>query len=231
MQLQINNNSLSALPIRYTVLVRRYQNQGISLPGAIETQNTFSPTRQSVYSGTDDDSSSYAPSVNMYDELLPTQTQVSTPETHSSWSFDEEPFTSWPSQENFSTTAGPSDFASPHQQSHLNASRPGTWGWPATTMDHPSTMSLATAAYSTGLSPPSVPSYGPYGAMQNIFGPTSAPSNGAGSRSSYTGSPVSPIVQPRSSPVLSSAAAYHDPEAMARFMRYKAQATPLYQMK
>ncbi|KAF2262159.1 hypothetical protein CC78DRAFT_324651 [Lojkania enalia] len=211
--------SKNCIKNRYTVLVRRYQNQGISLPDGTDALNTLSPNnRLSAYSATDDDSSSYTPSVGMYDELLTSRTQVSTPETHSSWSFDEEPFTSWPPQETFSITSGPSDYTSDHQ----NVTRAGTWGWPASTIDSPPAIPLeTTAAYSSTYSPPTLPAYSTYGAMQTIFGPTSAPLNNAGNRTSFI---TSPIVQPRSSPTVPNVMPYHDPEAMARFMQYKSQA-------
>ncbi|KAF2472917.1 uncharacterized protein BDR25DRAFT_219408 [Lindgomyces ingoldianus] len=232
--------SKNCIKNRYTVLLRRYQNQGIPLPEGAELLEPHTPSnRTSPFSGTDDDSMSFTPS--MYDDSLCSQTQVSTPDTHTSWSLDDEPFTGWSPQSSFNITSSPSVFGNLQQHDpHSAVSNPSPWNWteppmsgpPATTsIGSPTIMSLesprahpAKTSEYYGLTPPALSSYGPYATAQAMLAPTSAPTNRPENRASFPGTPV------RSSPVSSGSLPYYDPEAVARFYKYGMQSGPPFRM-
>ena len=159
---------------------------------------------------------------------MTTQTQVSTPEPHQPWSFDEKSLASWASGDTLAIPLGVSHFPSSQpQQQHfppisagvdgsMNAGSHTQWSWstdfPQITYQeslsirndfldsHNSLVSMNSAPYSQG---------------QCILGPTAPTLMGAGSRRSFPGTPTELL--PRSSPRPLSAMEpiYGDSEAMS----------------
>ncbi|KAF2193230.1 hypothetical protein K469DRAFT_796062 [Zopfia rhizophila CBS 207.26] len=243
--------SKNCIKNRYTVLLRRYQNQGINPfsdgeePGEPSTSSGYDV---GPFPGADDDNRSYTSS--LYDDPLYSSTQVSTPETHSSW-IDEESFTPWPNHESFAVPSSNSN-STALQQPHLNVATSSQWSWadsPITVvtapMDSPPMMNIdpnpsypgVTSAYYVP-TPPTISPYCSYGAAQTILAPTSAPSSRRDNRSSFPGSlaAVSNRSSARHSAALSAptsarnSAAYHDLEAVARYMKYGTQRDASYRM-
>ncbi|KAF1996632.1 hypothetical protein P154DRAFT_579731 [Amniculicola lignicola CBS 123094] len=223
--------SKNCIKNRYTVLLRRYQNQGISLPEGPPSQMPTTPEKRlSSQSTRDDDSGSYSSSV--YDDLLATHTRVSTPETQSSWQLDEEPFTSWPSSESYAVTSGPLEFQNFQPQPPTSSvSSPAHWNWTTTSMEAPSIMNIGPpSAYpNNSLVPPTMAGF--YGVMQGGMGHAAAPVSPVAPYSSFSRSSAGP---PRSSPRSPDGhtPSYHahDPEAVARFMKYGGQAEPPFRL-
>ncbi|KAF2658221.1 hypothetical protein K491DRAFT_290395 [Lophiostoma macrostomum CBS 122681] len=206
--------SKNCIKNRYTVLLRRYQNQGIALPeGATIMEPLSSPNRLSVYSVTDDDSLSYSSS--SYGDLLAAPTQVSTPEAQNSWSINEEPYTSWPAQDSFLITspAATSEFIPISQQTSAQP-----WNWNTTCIAPPPILaSEPINSYPNSFPAPAIQLYDSYGAMQHMAGPTSVP------RSGNSPGPLYPAIvdgESRSSPRSPGPLPYQDPEAISRYMRY-----------
>jgi myb proto-oncogene protein len=204
------NKLTRAGPSSYTVIVRRYQNSGIPLPEGMPTPEPSTPgTRLSGYSTPDEDSMSYTSGI--YDDILTTQTQGSTPEPHHSWpTLDEAPYTSWAPQESFNVTSGAAE-AYPQQQ-QPNATSAAQWAWTTAPMESPAMMT----AYAPGYPHQQIP-YGSYNQIQGMLGPLSmpAPSSSAGNRSSYHGPPPTSSPRPPNS-------APQEPGDVNRFMRYGA---------
>lgn len=205
--------SKNCIKNRYTVLVRRYQNQGISLP---QPAGTPEP---GAYSATDDEDMSYNSSV--YDDLLSSRTEVSTPETQYSWPADS-PYSGWTSQESFhvmTTTA--SNYAHVPQPLTVNVSQGAQWDWATTSMTHSPMMSLASPHHPYtnisehgGLSP-----YDHYSSTPSMLSPATIHYPGGLARG------------PTSSPISSASAspAYQERQAMAHMMNYGMQHDPSYQ--
>ncbi|KAF2789240.1 hypothetical protein K505DRAFT_328375 [Melanomma pulvis-pyrius CBS 109.77] len=245
--------SKNSIKNRYTVLLRRYQNQGIALPfSAVTPEPTTPDIRQSVYSATDDDD-------NFDESFLPsqtqTQTQVSTPETQQSWPFEDEQFATWPSGDPFNITTEPSSFPPVPQQQHslthintnhttntnMTVSNAPQWNWTTTATGPGTSYPQMTYQeppanpnnYQNSLSPfTHIPhSHGSYSPVQTILGPTTSTLMGTGGRRSFPGSPAE---LPRSSPRPSSMVGgglYDDPEVMAQMVwdsRFSMQGGPPY---
>ncbi|KAF2109869.1 hypothetical protein BDV96DRAFT_227283 [Lophiotrema nucula] len=192
--------SKNCIKNRYTVLVRRFQNKGITLPEGTGVQESASSTARSTttYSTSYDENMS-----DMLEYPQPT-TQVSTPASRLSWSLEDDPVPSWATPESFDMPSNSSSFSHTHTQSApLVATATGSWPWPATTMGSPSVISLQPVSTYPTYSPATTVSYSTYGTMQSIYAPTSAP-----------------LQMP-----------YQDPETLARYMRYRAQTSPPYQMQ
>ncbi|KAF2245537.1 hypothetical protein BU26DRAFT_433024 [Trematosphaeria pertusa] len=205
--------SKNCIKNRYTVLIRRYQNQGITLPQPAATPEP-NTSNVSSYSATDDDSMSYTSSV--YDDLLPTHTQVSTPETQHSWPVDEEAFTGWSSQESFNITSTAPDFSCVQQPITSNVTHSPQWSWTTTSMSQPAMMNIAPPhAYSNAMDSATLASYDAYGSIPAMLSPNS------------TRFPRAPTSSPRARACTTPP--YQDPQAMARFMRYGIQRDPPYQ--
>lgn len=195
----------------YTVLIRRYQNQGITLPPP-----TCSPEPSTAYSTTDDDDMSYTSSGQ--DELYTTQTQVSTPESQRSWPTDVD-FTEWPSQESFSTMVAPSYTHIPQPQvSHT--SPPSQWHWPTAPISQPPILQIPLqAGYLNVPEPVTLASYDPCGAPPVAINssPTSLPNN-------YMRGPTSSPI-----PRATSNSPYQNTEPMTNYMRYGISHNPSFQ--
>lgn len=78
----------------YTVLVRRYQNQGIHLPSAASSPSGSStPATASSYP---EDESYLSPAPNMYDDLLSAPSQATSSRHRNSWSsMDNDAYATW----------------------------------------------------------------------------------------------------------------------------------------
>ncbi|KAF2870732.1 hypothetical protein BDV95DRAFT_67191 [Massariosphaeria phaeospora] len=205
--------SKNCIKNRYTVLLRRYQNQGITLPEAAGTPDSTTAA--------DDDAISNSPCI--YDELLATHTHVSTPETHASWSLDEQPFTSW-SQESYNITPTASSYQQMQPQyAPPNVSSAPHWSWSTTSLQAPQMSTLIQPnAYSNTLDTPSFASYTPYTPVTTMA-PTAPHHSPSGHRISFTNTPVrAPTSSPRTS-------MYQDPDAMTSYMTYGPQYGPPYQ--
>lgn len=199
----------------YTVLVRRYQNQGIPLPHPAGTPEP------STYSATDDDEMSYGSSA--YDELLTAHTtQVSTPETQHSWPTDGT-YSGWTSQESFDvmTSTAPT-YSHVNQPLTVNVSQGSQWDWATTCMNtaHSPMMAMASPhAYPHVSEHATLSPYDHYAGSPVMLSAT----NGM----NYTGHAAR---GPTSSPISSTASpSYQDPHAMAQFMRYEMRRDPPYQ--
>ena len=190
---------------RYTVLVRRYQNQGITLP---QPAGTPEP---GACSATDDDDIPYSSS--MYEDLLLCRTQVSTPETRSSWPM-EEPYSEWSTHDTFPMTSTASDFNHTLNPMGKSLGEESQWAWSSTSMSNPSMMQMASPNGYTNVSDPSMfATYDGYGNVSPMLSPHPTHYLGSNIRVPM-GSPTSP--------------SYQDPQAMARFMRYGTQTHPPY---
>lgn len=195
----------------YTVLVRRYQNQGIPIP---QPAGTPEP---SLYSATDDDDVSYGSSV--YDDPL-LHTHVSTPETPSSWPTGN-CYSGWTSQESFHVV--PSTASNyPHIQRPLsvNVTQGSQWDWAATSLTtHSPMMALASPrAYTSIPDHNTLSPYDNYATTPLMLSPTTMNYAGHVARGP-TSSPISSTASP----------SYQDPHAMAPFMRYDMRRDPPYQ--
>ncbi|KAL5377167.1 hypothetical protein DPSP01_009979 [Paraphaeosphaeria sporulosa] len=205
--------SKNCIKNRYTVLVRRYQNQGIILP---QPAGTPEP---STYSATDDDDMSYGSTT--YDDLLPAHTtQVSTPETQHSWPTDSS-YSAWTSQESFDvmTSTAPTY---PHVPLTVNVSQGAQWDWATTSMNtsHSPMMALASPHIYPHVSDHATLSpYDHYAASPAMLSPTTAMNYGGHVARGPTSSPISSNASP----------SYQDPHAMAQFMRYEMRRDPPYQ--
>lgn len=195
--------------------MRRYQNQGITLPQPASTPEPGT-SGMSNYSA-DEDDMSYTSSV--YEDLLPAPTQGSTPKTHHSWAV-EEPFPRWTSQDSFSVTCTAPDFTQINQP-HATSINHGThWSWTTTATGQPPAMHMTPSnAYANFSNAASLPPYDTYGAPSTMLGHTSP-------RYPSTTARV-PTSSPRSK--ASIAPPYQDPQAMTRFMRYGVQRDPPFQ--
>ncbi|PSN71244.1 hypothetical protein BS50DRAFT_570638 [Corynespora cassiicola Philippines] len=198
--------SKNCIKNRYTVLKRRYQNQGISLPeGAGPSEPSTPDNSQSI---ADDDSMSYTSS--MFDELLPAHNQVPTHDASHSWPLDNETYASWSSQESFNITPTASTYTQVPQQ-HISASSAPQWNWTATSMPQNPMMNLApTHGY---------PSYSAY-PSQPVYGTAPTHVAPAADPNSYL---AMSMRAPTSTPQ-SSNAQYQDP----RYARYGMQRDPSY---
>jgi hypothetical protein len=196
----------------YTVLVRRYQNQGIILPQPASTPEP------STYSATDDDDMSYGSSA--YDDLLPAHTQVSTPETQHSWPTNGS-YSGWTSQESFDVmTSTAPNYPHVNQPLTVIASQGSQWDWATTSMNtHSPMMALASPhVYSSVSDHATLAPYDHYAATTSMLSPTTMNYAGHVARGP-TSSPISSTASP----------SYQDPQAMAQFMRYDMRRNPPYQ--
>ncbi|KAF2713141.1 hypothetical protein K504DRAFT_461724 [Pleomassaria siparia CBS 279.74] len=225
--------SKNSIKNRYTVLLRRYQNQGIVLPFSAVTPEPSTPEiRHSVYSATDDDES-------LDETFLPSQTQASTPETQQSWSYGDESFGNWPTGESFNIDPEHAGFPlvqQPQQQlpnindASLDVGNLPQWNWTTSEMSYPQiTYVEAPPSLNTFIGPLSplspLGSHSPhnlspgshYSPVQTILGPTTPSLMGTCGRRSFSGTPTGQ--PPTSSPRPSSMAVdflYQDEEALAR---------------
>ncbi|KAF1968103.1 hypothetical protein BU23DRAFT_270004 [Bimuria novae-zelandiae CBS 107.79] len=205
--------SKNCIKNRYTVLVRRYQNQGITLPQAAGTPEP------SAYSATDDDNMSYGSSI--YDDLLPSNTEVSTPETQQSWSANG-PYSGWTSQESFNIVPSTaSNYAPVHQPLTVNVSQASQWDWATTSMTHSPMMPLASPqAYPNVSDHGTLSAYDHFSATPSMLSPTTTHYPGNTARGGPTSSPI---------PSTSTSPSYQDPHAIAQFMRYGVRRDSPYQ--
>ncbi|KAF2747814.1 hypothetical protein M011DRAFT_476982 [Sporormia fimetaria CBS 119925] len=213
--------SKNCIKNRYTVIIRRYQNSGIPLPRRMVASAPATPNhRLSGYLTPDEDGLAYA--ANLYDDLLTTRTQVSTPETHHSWSLDEEPFTNWSSPESFhlQPAVALTDFSRIHHQVPRNANG-AQWNWTTVSMDSPPLMSMGPMpTYPPNFGAQALP-YTSYPTMQNLVAhnsPASPPN-----RSGFAAR------GPTSSPGLVNAPPpYQDVADVTRFAKYGMHNEPSY---
>jgi hypothetical protein len=195
----------------YTVLVRRYQNQGITLPTP-----AGSPEPSLIHYATDDDTKSYTSSIP--DDFQTTYTQVSTPETQHSWPIDPSPYTDWTTQDMFSAaiSAPSSEF---HSLQLPQATQAPQWPWIATPISQPSSpMHFPSHHQSYFNVDPSatLPAYDVFGGAQVMLSPSQWSGSGMYARG------------PTSSPVPSAmdTAPYQDVQTMYSEVRYGVQRQP-----
>jgi hypothetical protein len=131
----------------YTVLVRRYQNQGITLPNAPSSPSDCGTPALSSYHDDDDYLSTNA---GIYDDLL---LQAPSHTTHrNSWSsIDNDAYSTWSSSQGYGmppAIASPSTYHTPAtipqyaytQPPPLGSNLPSTWDQPTPYMHHPSSL-------------------------------------------------------------------------------------------
>ncbi|KAF2279219.1 uncharacterized protein EI97DRAFT_169574 [Westerdykella ornata] len=206
--------SKNCIKNRYTVIMRRYQNAGITLPGSTGGSEPGTPShRFSAYSAQDEEPLHYPE--NMYDDLLTTHTQVSTPDTHHSWSMDEEPFGNWSSPQPFgmAPTAPTTDFRFA-QQLHTPVTVAAHWGWTTTSMEPGSIIPMASpTAFPPGFAH-QTPTYGANPVGQGTVAQVRSPQSSHPAANYRT---VSYSMRgPTSSPGLVNAIPYHDSTPMSR---------------
>ena len=193
---------------------------------AVTPEPTTPDIRQSVYSATDDDD-------DFHDNFLPSQpaTQVSTPETQQSWSYDNESFASWPAEDAFGIVPQiPSNFAPAQEQQqylanintnhnpNINVCSASDWNYTATSMAYPQMPYQQPLPSSNNfphsLSPLNLAPYSTY-SPNTILGPTTPVLMGTTHRRSFPGSPAASSPRRSSRP---SSMVYDNPEAMAQMM-------------
>lgn len=209
----------------YTVLVRRYQNQGIILP---QPAGTPEP---STYSATDDDDRSFGSTT--YDDLLPARTtQVSTPETQHSWPTDTT-YSAWTSPESFDvlTSSAPAYSHAMSTPLTVAVSTSAQWDWASTSMNAAHSPMLALASPRNLNHTPhqhhniyphdaSLVPYDAYAPNPAMLSPTTAMHYGAHVARGPTSSPV---------PIAHGSPSYQNPQAVAHLMRYEMRRDPPYQ--
>lgn len=109
------------------------------------------------------DAESYGP---LY-EMVPSPSTVSTPETHRSWSMEEEPFPGWPTNPTYSLPATASPSASKYQHQPQSDPDHSHWNWTGSSVSPTLQISsLPQSQYvNTYRQAPASP-YGPYGVPQ-----------------------------------------------------------------
>ncbi|KAH9870951.1 hypothetical protein J1614_006525 [Plenodomus biglobosus] len=91
--------SKNCIKNRYTVLVRRYQNQGIRLPDATSSPSESSTPAMSSYPEDDDYP---APTPNMYTDLLSAPTHATSSRSRQSWSsMDNDAYATWSTAQDY----------------------------------------------------------------------------------------------------------------------------------
>lgn len=210
-RLHFSGRSKNCIKNRYTVLIRRYQNQGITLPPP-----ACSPEPSGTCSTTDDDDMSYGSSG--HDEFYTTQTQVSTPESQRSWPTDVD-FSEWSSRESFGGMVAPSYTHIPQPQvSH--AGPPPQWPWPSVSISQPPILQIPLqAGYLNVPEPVTLASYDSCGAPPVAINPspTSLPGN-------YMRGPTSSPI-----PRATSNSPYQNTESLTNYMRYGVQHNSSFQ--
>jgi hypothetical protein len=192
----------------YTVLVRRYQNQGITLQSRASSPSEAStPATFSSYNP--DDEYSYD-GLNAYDTLMPPQ--GTSAGSHRSWSSldSEAAVSAWstphdytlpmaaPASQMTHATHSMSDYAftQPRPLSTGVSSPPHDWNWASTSPMNPSAPMQARSpvSYST----PAPPHYDDYGMLQPVMSPDGHSYSRSPARASYPG--VLPNAVPTSLP-------------------------------
>lgn len=168
--------------LSYTVLVRRYQNQGITLPSAPSSPSESStPTALSGYP--DDDDAYFTSTADLYDNLHSTSSQATLPENHRSWSgLESAAYSAWPSPLDYNmrpTTTGFDThhatapmpnyaFGQPAQPPILGSNVPAastSWNWTAS-MNPSSPMHATSPATSQSVPNPAFYGYNNYPLVQ-----------------------------------------------------------------
>ncbi|CAO2653720.1 Nn.00g031310.m01.CDS01 [Neocucurbitaria sp. VM-36] len=194
--------SKNCIKNRYTVLVRRYQNQGINLPSAPSSPSESStPTPVPYYPDDDDEHISSTPS--MYSNLLSTHSQATSSEIHSSWTrLDNDAYSTWSSPQDYNmpiAVTGPEAYHTTTPMSQYGYTQPQTlssnvpaasttWNW-ATSTNPSSSMYAKSPATSPSVPNPSFYGYSNYPVAQQPIGgryPTYSPSP---AQASYTAMP------------------------------------------
>ncbi|KAF2821115.1 hypothetical protein CC86DRAFT_109350 [Ophiobolus disseminans] len=139
--------SKNCIKNRYTVLVRRYQNQGITLPSRASTPSEpDTPSALSQYSP-EGDYTSYDPS--LYGALMPPQSQVTSASRHRSWSnLESDSVSAWSSPQDYglpmtlpttdmTNTMPDYTFAPPRTlgSNVSSAAAAAHWNWTSTSMN------------------------------------------------------------------------------------------------
>ncbi|KAF1850728.1 uncharacterized protein K460DRAFT_274073 [Cucurbitaria berberidis CBS 394.84] len=173
--------SKNCIKNRYTVLVRRYQNQGISLPSAASSPSESStPTPLSSYP--DDDDEYISPTPTMYGNLLSTQSRATSSEINHSWSsLGSDAYPTWSSPQDYNMpmamTGAEIHHAITPMQNYAFAQPPSlgstvpaastSWNWTATSMDPSSAMhAISPPATSPSVPDPSFYGYSNYPVVQ-----------------------------------------------------------------
>ncbi|KAG9195285.1 hypothetical protein G6011_00406 [Alternaria panax] len=207
---------------RYTVLVRRYQNQGITLPNAPSSPSDCgTPAGLSSYPD-DDDHLSY--SSHVFDTLLPTPPHGSN--RHSWSSFDNDAYSTWSSPQIYATPTTTADHTVHHQsitasqylytQPPLGSNVPSTWDQTSPYAHHPASI-LHTGAPTN----PPVYGYNPYQVAQQPIVPHNIAYTASTDRPAYATMPN------RSAPTASSQQVY-DPSASAIYRDPRHSQHPYY---
>ncbi|KAF2639514.1 hypothetical protein P280DRAFT_39259 [Massarina eburnea CBS 473.64] len=196
--------SKNCIKNRYTVLVRRYQGRGITLP---QPAITPEPSTASLSPRGSDDTA-YSPGV--YDDVLSSNTPISTPETRHSWPIEDDTFSTWTSGDSFEVMSAP-DYSHIHQPPQNDCSHGQQWQWIETSMSQPTLMHVAPpTAYPQIPSPGAIPSYDAYGTA-SMLSPNPIQYHGISAMRALTNSP---------SPIASTSPPYQDQQDISSYMRY-----------
>ncbi|KAH7071912.1 hypothetical protein BKA63DRAFT_59889 [Paraphoma chrysanthemicola] len=199
--------SKNCIKNRYTVLVRRYQNQGITLPSRASSPSEPSPPTDFDSYTHDDDYTPY--SSGSYDTLMPPLPHHASAGRHRSWSgFDSDALSTWSTPQAYALpiTVTSSDlthatsaipdyaFAQPRTLSSNATSAAPHWDWNAASMSPSAPMQ---ARSPTSYSNPAPPHYDDYGMPQPVMSSSRSYSSSPG-RASYSGMPnAAPTSMPR----------------------------------
>ncbi|KAF2010326.1 hypothetical protein BU24DRAFT_496350 [Aaosphaeria arxii CBS 175.79] len=158
--------SKNSIKNRYTVLLRRYQNQGISLSEGPTTSDPASPQGFVDDMPTDDESQSIATS--SYDVIRTPRTQVSTPESPPTWPIMNPPSAAaWsapnPYVSNNLLQSPSSMYYPPTQVTNANV---GPWNWSSASPTNPPTM---THPFVDPYAHAPEAQYSPYGNLPNAY--------------------------------------------------------------
>jgi len=207
---------------RYTVLVRRYQNQGITLPNAPSSPSDCgTPAGLSSYPD-DDDYLSH--SSHVYNTLLPTPSHGS--DRHSWSSFDNDAYSTWSSPQTYATPTAIADHNAQHQsvapsqylytQPPLGSNVPSTWDQTSSYTHHPAP-SLHTGAPTN----PPLYGYSPYQVAQQPILPHNIAYTASTDRAAYA-------TMPNRSPPTASSQQVYDPSASAMYRDPRHSQHPYY---
>lgn len=207
---------------RYTVLVRRYQNQGITLPNAPSSPSDSGTPALSNYAEDDD---YLSPNSHMYDTFLTTPSHGSS--RHSWSSFDNDAYSTWSSPQTYAMPTATADRISHHSsvtpsqylytQPPLGSNMPATWDQTSPYAHHPSP-SLHTGAPTS----PSVYGYSPYPVAQQPITPHNIAYTASTERTAYA-------TMPNYSPPTASGQRVYDQSASAMYRDPRHSQHPYYQ--
>ncbi|KAF1952294.1 hypothetical protein CC80DRAFT_452492 [Byssothecium circinans] len=186
--------SKNCIKNRYTVLVRRYQSRGISLP---QPASTPEPGTASLSPDMDDDMT-YSP--GDYGDVRSSNTSVSPPEIPHSWSIEDEALQTWTSGGSFDITSAP-DYSHVHQRP-ASVSHSSEWQW---SMSQTPFMQVVPSNAYPHMPEPEPQPYDAYGTA-SMLSPNPIHHHGTSHLRAYTSSPGQ---------IASTSSPYQDPQAMS----------------